>query len=87
MTRQLGPLLAYIPYFQDPGQPFCQWVPPPTYAEGALCFAYPVYDETLSRFITEAANSGLMRTDYLEALKGMDPAGFPALVPQPTLSC
>lgn len=73
-------LLAYIPYFEDRTKPFCAWQPPAGTGGNEIPVRYPVYDDMLDRFICDVGESGLMRTDYMEALKGVDINDAPAFI-------
>lgn len=62
-NRYALPLMEYLPWLEEHvGEDVCSIYEEEGIAENSLCF--PVYDETLLRFVKEAAASPLMDKNY-----------------------
>lgn len=68
-----GNLAAYVSYFEYHSGDFCTWEAEPTGSDDIPAY-HPRYEGELLRFIESAGSSGLMRTDYMNALGGFDPS-------------
>lgn len=70
--RKYQRLLDAITYFESDGNEYCTWKTPGSDNPNEIAQAYPVYDKRLEHFIRATDESGLMRTDYLDAARVID---------------
>lgn len=70
--RKHQKLIDTIAYFENEGNVYCRWETPAGGNPNEIAQAYPVYDKQLELFIQAADESGLMRTDYIIAVRGID---------------